>query len=87
MAGNGIVQARIDNAIKAEAALVLSNIGLTVSDAVRLLLTRIAHDKAMPFNPLVPNAETITAMEEARKGNLPRAHSVKELFEALNEDD
>ena len=88
MASNGIVQARIDNAIKKEAALVLSSIGLTVSDAVRLLLTRIAHDKAMPFNPLIPNAETIAAMQEAREAeNLPRAHSVKELFEALNEDD
>jgi len=87
MAGKGIVQARIDNSIKEEAALVLSSIGLTVSDAVRLLLTRIAHDKAMPFNPLTPNAETIAAMKEAREGNLPRARSVKELFEALNEDD
>ena len=87
MASNGIVQARIDNAIKQEAALVLSSIGLTVSDAVRLLLTRIAHDKAMPFNPLIPNAETLAAMKEAREGNLPRARSVKELFEALNADD
>jgi len=87
MASNGIVQARIDNAIKEEAAIVLSSIGLTVSDAVRLLLTRIAHDKAMPFSPLIPNAATIAAMKEARAGNLPRAHSVKELFEALNEDD
>ena len=87
MASNGIVQARIDNAIKAEAALVLSSIGLTVSDAVRLLLTRIALDKAMPFNPLIPNAETIAAMQEAREGNLPRARSVKKLFEALNADD
>ena len=87
MAGNGIVQARIDNAIKKEAALVLSSIGLTVSDAVRLLLTRIAHDKAMPFHPLIPNAKTIAAMQEAREGNLPRVPSVKELFEALNEDD
>jgi len=87
MPTNGIVQARIDKAVKEEAALVLSSIGLTVSDAVRLLLTRIAHDKAMPFNPLIPNAETIAAMKEAREGNLPRVRSVKELFEAMNEDD
>jgi DNA-damage-inducible protein J len=87
MASNGIVQARIDNAVKKEAALVLSSIGLTVSDAVRLLLTRIAHDKAMPFNPLIPNAETIAAMKEAKEGNLPRVHSVKELFGALNAED
>ncbi|MDR1241996.1 MAG: type II toxin-antitoxin system RelB/DinJ family antitoxin [Deltaproteobacteria bacterium] len=84
---NGIVQARIDNAVKEEAAAVLATIGLTVSDAVRLLLMRIAHDKAMPFNPLIPNAETIAAIEEARAGNLPRANSIKELFEELNADD
>ncbi len=44
------MQARIDNQVKKEAAAVLSTIGLTVSDAVRLLLTRVAHDKALPFN-------------------------------------
>jgi DNA-damage-inducible protein J len=87
MANNGLVQARIDNAVKEEAALVLSSIGLTVSDAVRLLLMRIAHDKAMPFDPLVPNAETIAAMREAREGNLPRFSSVEELMADLNADD
>jgi hypothetical protein len=50
------------------------------------ITVRIAYDKTMPFSPLIPNAETIAAMEEARKGNLPRVHSVKELFEALNKD-
>ncbi|MDR1126100.1 MAG: type II toxin-antitoxin system RelB/DinJ family antitoxin [Deltaproteobacteria bacterium] len=87
MMANGIVQARIDNAVKEEAAAVLATIGLTVSDAVRLLLMRIAHDKAMPFNPLIPNAETIAAIEEARAGNLPRFHSVEELMADLNADD
>jgi DNA-damage-inducible protein J len=84
---NGIVQARIDNAVKEEAAAVLATIGLTVSDAVRLLLMRIAQDKAMPFNPLIPNAKTIAAIEEARAGNLPRVNSIKELFEELNAED
>ena len=46
--------------------------GLTVSDAVRLLLTKVAQEKALPFAPLIPNAVTIEAMKEARKGNLPR---------------
>jgi DNA-damage-inducible protein J len=84
---NGIVQARIDNAVKEDAAAVLATIGLTVSDAIRLLLMRIVHDRAMPFNPLIPNAETIAAIEEARAGKLPRVNSVKELFEELNADD
>ena len=70
MAANQLVQARIDGAIKAEAAAVLAAMGLTVSDAVRLLLTRVAREHALPFDPLIPNAVTIAAMKEARAGNL-----------------
>ena len=87
MAANQLVQTRIDGAIKEEAAAVLATIGLTVSDAVRLLLTRIAHDHALPFNPLIPNDTTITAMQEARSGNLQKADSIKELMDKLNADD
>ena len=65
MAANQLVQTRIDGAIKEEAAAVLAAMGLTVSDAVRLLLTKVAQDKALPFEPLIPNATTIEAMKEA----------------------
>jgi DNA-damage-inducible protein J len=61
--------------------------GLTVSDAVRLLLTKVAHDKALPFEPLVPNATTIAAMKEARAGNLPRANTIEEMMASLHADD
>jgi len=87
MAANQLVQTRIDGAIKEEAASVLAAMGLTVSDAVRMLLTRIAHEHALPFDPLVPNAVTIAAMMEARAGNLPRANSIAELKRALRADD
>ena len=52
MATNDFVRARIDGHIKEEAAAVLASMGLTVSDACRLLLTRIAKDKVLPFEPL-----------------------------------
>ena len=65
----------------------LATIGLTVSDAFRLLLVRIAREKALPFEPFVPNAETIAAMEEARKGGGERYSSVEDMLAALNEDD
>jgi DNA-damage-inducible protein J len=87
MAANQLVQTRIDATIKAEAAAVLAAMGLTVSDAVRLMLTRIAREHALPFDPLIPNATTIAAMKEARAGNLPRANSIEELKNALNADD
>jgi len=88
MPQNQLVQARIDEKVKAQAAAVLADVGLTVSDVVRIVLTRIALEKTVPLELLTPNATTLDAMEEARNyANLPRAHSVKELFEALNSDD
>ena len=87
MTANALVQARINGTVKDEAAAVLATMGLTVSDAVRLLLTRVAHDKALPFEPLRPNAETIAAMEEARAGNLEGFTSIEALMADLNADD
>ena len=87
MAENAVVRARIDQRIKDEAAAVLGAMGLTVSDAFRLLMVRIAKEKALPFEPLVPNAETIEAMKAARRGELVTAGSPDELVTSLNEDD
>jgi DNA-damage-inducible protein J len=87
MAANQLVQARIDGAIKEEAAAVLATMGLTVSDAVRLLLTRVARDHALPFEPLIPNEVTIAAMMEARAGNLPKFDSIEALMADLHADD
>ena len=87
MTANALVQARIDGTVKAEAATVLAAIGLTVSDAVRLMLTRVAREKALPFEPLVPNAETIAAMSEARSGGLPSFTSIEALMTDLDAGD
>jgi len=84
---NSVVRARIDAATKAEASVVLASIGLTVSDAVRLMLKRVVAEKALPFEPLIPNAETIEAIKAARRGELKTASSVKDLFTELNADD
>ena len=56
---NTVVRARIDEQTKEEASVVLAAMGLTVSDAFRLLMVRIARDKALPFDPLAPNDETL----------------------------
>jgi DNA-damage-inducible protein J len=61
--------------------------GLTISDAVRLLLVRVANDKALPFEPLVPNAETIEAMKAARRGDLEKVGSREKLLASLNAGD
>jgi DNA-damage-inducible protein J len=84
---NTVVRARIDEHVQEEAAAALATIGLTVSDACRLMMVRIAKDKALPFEPLVPDAETIEAMREARRGGLPRYPNVDAMLKALNEGD
>jgi DNA-damage-inducible protein J len=88
MAANALVQTRIDGTVKEEAATVLAAMGLTVSDAVRLMLTRVAREKALPFEPLVPNETTIAAMKEARKGKGKgkRSATVADLMAELNAD-
>jgi DNA-damage-inducible protein J len=87
MPANAVVRARIDENIKEEASVVLATMGLTVSDAFRIMLTRVAREKRLPFEPLIPNDETIAAMMEARKGNLPSFKTVDELMADLNADD
>ena len=87
MTENAVVRARIDQRIKNEAAAVLGAMGLTVSDAFRLMMVRIAKEKQLPFEPLVPNDETIEAMKAARRGELVTVGSLKELMADLNEDD
>ena len=87
MPANAVVRARIDEHTKEEASAVLATMGLTVSDAFRMLLTRVAREKALPFDPLVPNATTIEAMKEARRGELKSFASVKDLMADLNADD
>ena len=73
--------------VKEEAAHVLEQMGLSVSDAIRLLMVRIAREKALPFDVKVPNDETVGAMEEARRGEGKRYSSVAEMMNALNADD
>ena len=87
MSANSVVRARIDGHIKDEASVVLAAMGLSVSDALRMMLTRVANEKTLPFEPLVPNAETIAAMREARNGKLRKFDSIDELMTNLNADD
>ena len=86
MATNSVVRARIDEQIKAQAEVVLASIGLTVSDAFRLMMTRIAREKKLPFDPLVPNKETIEAMKAARRGEFEWEGPADKLLEHLNAD-
>ena len=87
MPANAVVRARIDEDIKNEATVVLASMGLTVSDAFRMMLMRVATEKALPFDPLVPNAKTIAAMRDSRSGKVRSFETVDALMEDLNAPD
>ena len=82
-----VVRARIDQATKDEASAILDAVGLTVSDAFRMMMRRIVAERRLPFDPLVPNATTIAAIKAARRGELESADSVEDLFVQLERDD
>jgi DNA-damage-inducible protein J len=83
MSANAFVRARIAEDVKNQAAAVLAEMGLTVSDVVRVVLTRVAKDRALPFEMKLPNAETRAAIEEARAMGRARFATAQELFDDL----
>lgn len=83
MSSDTVVRARIDAATKQKATEALAAMGLSVSDAIRLLLVRVAADKAFPFAVKVPNEATRKAMAELEKGEGERFASPEALFKDL----
>ena len=84
MTANAVVRARVNEKVKEDAGAVLASMGLTVSDAFRMLLVRIATEKALPFDPLIPNEETIEAMKAARRGEFTTVGKPEDLLASLN---
>jgi len=87
MPSDTVIRARIDGRVKERAAKVLADMGLSVSDAIRLLLIRVAAEKALPFEIKVPNAESRAAMAELEEGAGASFDSVAELMADLNAED
>jgi len=87
MASETIVRTRIDSEIKKKASLVLNEMGLSVSDAVRLLLARIAERGTLPFEMSVPNAETVAAMRELEQGEGKPFDDIAGLMADLDAED
>ena len=84
---SSMVHIRVDGKVKAKAAKTLAAMGLTVSDAVRLLLTRVAAEKAMPFEVRVPNQATRAAMDAGERGEVSRAAGIAAMMAELNAND
>jgi|TARA_R110000850_G_scaffold15143_3_gene47543 DNA-damage-inducible protein J len=87
---NAFIRARINDQLRDDASSVLENLGLTISDVMRMTLTRIAREKAVPFELFTPNPATRTAMHEAQEIMTARRHRFatgKDLMNGLEEND
>lgn len=81
MAATTFVRARIDETLKKEATAMLAGMGLTVSDVVRIALTRIAREKALPFEMCIPNTLTAETLAKSERGeDVHHARDADDLF-------
>jgi DNA-damage-inducible protein J len=80
------VYARIDSATKRRAAGALKAMDLSISDAIRLLMLRVADERRLPFEINVPNSRTQKAMMELESGKGMRYKNIRFLIKDLNTD-
>jgi DNA-damage-inducible protein J len=81
------VRATVDEAVREQATAIHAAAGLTLSEAFRIMLMRTVAEQALPFDPLIPNAETVAAMQAARRGEVVRVGGVADLLADLHADD
>ena len=87
IAADTYVRARIDTVTKERAAAALEAMGLSISDAIRLLMLRVADERRLPFEVKAPTAVTRKAIAELEAGKGRRVKSVTALMADLNADD
>jgi DNA-damage-inducible protein J len=78
-----MVHVRVDEKVKEDATKTLAAMGMSVSDAVRMLLVRVAAEKALPFEVRIPNPTTVKAMRAADRGEGKRFKTADALFQDL----
>ena len=83
MRSDTVVRARIDSDTKAKATEALHSMGLSVSEAIRLLMVHVAEERRMPFDVEVPNRKTLDAVRELEEGGGKRFDSAEDLFRDL----
>ena len=83
MGTTAIIQTTVETTLRDQATAVLAELGMTVEDALRLLLTQVVEERDLPLSMHIPNAETIAAMREADSGAGKRYSSLDELFKDM----
>lgn len=84
---NVVVRARVDPKIKEKASEYLASIGLSISDLIRMTITRTANRQSLPFEE-IPNEETIRTIEDSKRGKgVHKAKDLDDLFAQLKADE
>ena len=83
---NHLIQAWVSNELKTQADLIFSSMGMTTSDAIRIFLQQSVNAGGFPFQPTakIPNAETVTAMNENDHKKGKTCNNAEELFKDLD---
>ena len=87
MPATATVHIRVDEKVKEKATKALAAMGLSLSDVVRVLLVRVAAEKALPFEVRVPNRATLAAIEAGERGVVSRATTVAAMMADLDAND
>ena len=83
MSATTMVHVRVDERVKEKASATLEKMGISVSDAVRMMLVRVAEEKALPFEVRVPNSVTVKAMQAADKKKGKRFRTAETALKSL----
>ncbi len=83
---DAVVRARVTSEVKDQASAILKGMGLTTSDAIRMMLVQVVAEKSLPFEVKYPNLETQKALEASRAGETTSFSSLDAMFADLNDD-
>lgn len=81
---NATVRARVNDALKHDVEGILSNLGLTMSDAINVMMNQIRLNKGLPFDVKIPNKMTAKTLDQSKKGEgITKFNSVDALLDDL----
>ncbi len=83
---DAVVRARVTSEVKNQASAIFKSMGLTTSDAIRMMLVQVVAEKALPFEVKYPNAVTQEAIKASRAGDTASFSSLDDMFADLNDD-
>lgn len=84
MRKTAFVIARVKPELKKDTEKVLRSLGLSISEAINMLLSQIRLRKGLPFDVRIPNKTTLKAMKDAEEGKgLTRCKDAEDMFKRL----